>query len=168
MNRRRRRTALAALVGLALIWGLLVGLRFLMSQHDYERVLRGRRPTFARQIWFLSDGGTVAYRGLGYDLTAHQRFHVKDGLPLGYDRGPILEYWLNWLLLPLSDKKEIRFEPMENPPRRSGSSRSPSAGGRYRATGIGCLATLTRRRRRGNSYGTTATVCRRPIGTDWH
>lgn len=127
MNRCSRRRALVALVGLVVIWGVLVGLRFCTSQHDYEQVLLGRRPTFAWQIQSSTDGGTVVYRGLGYDLTAQHRFHVEDGLPIGYDRGPILEYWLNWLLLPLSDKKEIKFERMEPPPQRPEPRLDPAA-----------------------------------------
>jgi hypothetical protein len=113
MSRYISRRALVGLVVLVVIWGVLVGLRFFMSRHDYEQVLRGRRPRFARETWFLSDGGTVVYRGLGYDLTAQHRFHVEANVAIGYDRGPILKYWLNWLLLPLSDKKEIRFEKRE-------------------------------------------------------
>ena len=126
MNRHKRRKALVVLVGLAVMWGVLVLLRLLTSWHDYEQVRRGSRPTFARQIWSASDGGTVVYRGLGYDLTAQNRFHVENGLPVGYDRGPLLEYWLNWLLLPLPEKEEIRFEPMESPPGRSGPPSLPA------------------------------------------
>jgi len=112
MNSGRRRKVVIFLVGLAVIWVVLVGLRFFMSRHDYDQVLHGNKPTFAMESWLADDGGSVGYQGVGYELTALQRFRGEDGLPIGYDKGPILEYKLNWLLLPLADKKEIRFEPM--------------------------------------------------------
>ena len=112
MARRRKRMLLMVAVGLLVVWMLLFSIRFFTSRHDYRQVLQGREPTFARQISAIADGGTVGYRGLGYDLTAWHSFHVENAQVIGHDMGPELTYRLNWLLLPLSNKKEIRFEPM--------------------------------------------------------
>lgn len=106
----RRRVLLLAGV-LLLLWLSAVAMRVGFSRVDYERVRRGERPVFAWADMYLGDGGTVVYQGLGYRLVAQRRFHVENGMPTGYDRGPILTYELNWLLLPQADRSEIRFEP---------------------------------------------------------
>jgi len=94
-------------------WGLLCILRLSFSSIDYERVLSGKRPRFAVESGRYTDGGTVEYQGFGYRLTSLCQFHVKDKKPVGYDRGPILRYQLNWIFGPLEDREDIRFEARE-------------------------------------------------------
>lgn len=51
----------ALLLSLILIWA--------MGQYDYERLVAGKRPLFARLSLNCSDGGSVQYWGLGYTVT---------------------------------------------------------------------------------------------------
>ncbi len=108
---KRKRKIITIAVGLSVLWLILVFSRIVFSRVDYQRVQRGAAPMFAWEEAYLSDGGTVIYQGIGYELTAQHRFHVENGEPIGYDSGPILQYQLNWLLLPLTDKQDIRFVP---------------------------------------------------------
>lgn len=106
----RRRRILILLAIMLVTWVCAVAMRMVFSRIDYDRVLRGERPMFARQSVFLADGGTTIYQGVGYKLTALYRFHAENPLPTGYDRGPILTYQMNWLLFPQSDRSDITFE----------------------------------------------------------
>ena len=40
-----------------------------MGQFDYNRLLKGKRPVFARFRTICSDGGSVKYFGCGYTVT---------------------------------------------------------------------------------------------------
>ena len=111
MKAPRKKLVIIIAISFVACWGLIVGLRVLFSHTDYDRVLSGDRPLFALPWVTYSDGGTVEYQGLGYRLTRQCRFHVENGEPTGYDYGPILEYQLNWLLLPMTNRKDIRHMP---------------------------------------------------------
>jgi len=121
MEISRKKLLVIAVGGLFALWVLAVVLRITFSRTDYARVARGEPPLFAWASVFVLDGGTVEYHGLGYDLTWQCRFHVKNGMPVGYDKGPILRYRWNWLLLPLTDRQDVRFVPDEGlaPPPKS-------------------------------------------------
>lgn len=111
---KRRRRVITVAISLLALWLMLVCLRIVFSRVDYARAQRGASPLFAWQGACCSDGGTVTYQGIGYELTALNRFHVEDDRPIGFDSGPILRYQLNWLLLPLADRKDVRFVPRED------------------------------------------------------
>jgi len=108
ITRRQRRPIIIA-ASAAGAWLLVVVLRVIFSGIDYARIDGGRFPVFYVSRVAFSDGGTVRYQGLGYEITRLCRFHVEDGQPTGYDYGPILKYQLNWLLLPLADRKHVRY-----------------------------------------------------------
>lgn len=93
------------------LWVILFFARFIFAKFDYDRVNNGKKPIFFYGAGAFADGGTVTYYGFGYDLTSLCRFRVKNNLPIGYDKGPIIEYKMSWLFFPLENKKNITFVP---------------------------------------------------------
>ncbi len=116
MNKKGKKRILIALLSLLIVWAVAVTLRYFFSRYDYQQVLDGEKPTFSIKYNTFKDGGTVLYQGLGYSLTSLNRFSDDKEHPkrFGVYRGPILEYQLNWLLLPLADERNVRFEEQSN------------------------------------------------------
>ncbi|MFP4055124.1 MAG: hypothetical protein ACLFV7_14795 [Phycisphaerae bacterium] len=112
---RTRRKLLTGLGIAVVLWTTAAGLRLAFSRYDYDRVRQGQRPVFATEVWSMGDGGTVGYRGLGYDIEARHRMHARDGKLVGHHVGPILICWGNWLLGPLEDRSDVRFVPLSGP-----------------------------------------------------
>ena len=126
MTRRRKTWLVGIVLALVVVWAGLVVMRAVFSRVDYARALRGQEPLFAWEEGRASDGGTVWYRGIGYELMILCRYHVEDGWPIGYDRGPVLTYGLNWLLLAETDRQKIWFEPEDFAPAPPPASRPAS------------------------------------------
>jgi hypothetical protein len=77
-------------------FAVIVVIAWCLGQYDYARLADGKRPIFARKRLYLADGGSVAYVGLGYTVTAMHAF--AGGIDLGsptrtYRVGTTLEYW---------------------------------------------------------------------------
>ncbi len=89
-----------------------------MGQWDYNRLLDGKPPLFARIELRLADGGTVQYLGLGY--TVSQLHQMRWGIEIQNDFrstatykaapyapfrvGPTLDYWT-----PFISREHTRF-----------------------------------------------------------
>ncbi len=95
------------------LWFLLFCVRFIFSKIDYDRVNNGLKPILAFGFSAYKDGGTVTYDCFGYSLTRLYRFRFENGMPIGYDVGPIIKHNLNWLFFSLEDKQNINFVPRE-------------------------------------------------------
>lgn len=93
------------------IWLILFLARFSFSKIDYARVDNGKKPIFNYDALYYNDGGTEVYYCFGYSLTRFYRVRIENDLPVGYDKGPIIEYKMNWLFFPLENKKNIKFIP---------------------------------------------------------
>jgi hypothetical protein len=59
-----------------------------MASWDYHKVASGQKPTFARYSGGYSDGGTLVWTGLGYQVEQRRRLHTPDNEPWGYMVGP--------------------------------------------------------------------------------
>jgi hypothetical protein len=98
---------------------LLLGFLFVIvigwatGQYDYERLVAGKRPVFARFQVHLMDGGSVQYWGLGYTVTA--RHEMRWGIEVQPETrgttkaapfrvGPTLDYWT-----PFISREQTRF-----------------------------------------------------------
>lgn len=114
MSKRSRRV-IVLLIMVTGAWLMAAAMRAGLSRIDYSRAQRGEQPLFAWQSASASDGGTIIYQGLGYEIEALHRFHVVEGQPVGFDVGPILTYQLNWLLLPQTDRRDVSFQPNHLP-----------------------------------------------------
>jgi hypothetical protein len=86
-----------------------------MGQYDYERIVAGKHPIFARFTLHLSDGGTVQYLGFGY--TVADRHELRWGIEMqpeargtvSYQAAPFrvgqtLDYWT-----PFVSREHTRF-----------------------------------------------------------
>lgn len=96
----------------------LVIIGWTMGQWDYNRLLDGKPPLFARIELRLADGGTVQYLGLGYtvsqlhqmrwgieiqnDVTATAAYKAAPYAP--FRVGPTLDYWT-----PFISREHTRF-----------------------------------------------------------
>lgn len=45
------------------------------GEADYQRTLRGNKPSYAWRKWVVTDGGTTGYQGLGYTVLRIHSFH---------------------------------------------------------------------------------------------
>jgi hypothetical protein len=65
MRKRSLKWIVAFALALLIVW--------VMGQVDYERLLHGERPIFARVVLHANDGGSVHFLGVGYTVTSvHQ------------------------------------------------------------------------------------------------
>lgn len=88
---------------------LLPLLTFVFSNVDYRRVDGGRRPLFSIPSVPIPDGGSVRWRGLGYDLISmHQLLPLDVERATGYTVGPVLEYWI--AVWPFQNRENTRYE----------------------------------------------------------
>jgi hypothetical protein len=88
MTRRNRKWIFIgiAVAVIATVWA--------MGEHDYARLVAHKRPTFARQEAYLSDGGSTEYRGIGYTVTAMHKIQGMTSTGKLYRVGQTLDYWI--------------------------------------------------------------------------
>ena len=125
---RKQRLVIVIGASVVALWLSVVVLRVVCSGIDYGRVDRGSYPAFCLARRYVHDGGTVHYQGLGYRIIRRCRLHPGNGGYIGYDYGPILRYQLNWLFLPLSDRKHVRYVQDPSNPLTGAAAPTPSAG----------------------------------------
>jgi hypothetical protein len=85
-----RRALLAILGILVTAMVLLYALAPILASYDLRRITAHRRPIFARLSGEELDGGTILYRGFGYDLEAKHR--IIPAQPARYDTGVALSF----------------------------------------------------------------------------
>ena len=103
MNRKRKVIIISIVT--SLIWAGLFSFRLLASNIDYNRVDKGLDPLFTYSEVMYRDGGTIRYFGFGYSVLKLNRLPDIERHPLGYEKGAILTYGLNWLFFEFNDKK---------------------------------------------------------------
>src|SRR6185295_10136734 len=102
MKRHRRKLVLAAVVFMVLYVGSYL-ISMFCGETDYQRVLRGAEPAFAREKWFFTDGGTTVYRGFGYTVVRIHSIHDESQTDNQghastlFESGASLRYKFRWL-----------------------------------------------------------------------
>jgi hypothetical protein len=93
---KRRKLIIGAVV-LFLVFAFELIARF-RGQRDFDALMRGELPPFARESAYLSDGGSVEYSGFGYTVIRMHRIWPRPGATNWSDHwyrvGPELRYWL--------------------------------------------------------------------------
>jgi hypothetical protein len=92
--RRKLITTLATLVALVIS---LFAFAPLLASHDAHRVAQHRAPLFCWSHWIgrdweMLDGGSMIYRGFGYELTAKHK--IVSAQPKKYDSGVAVAFCL--------------------------------------------------------------------------
>src|SRR5258705_4325288 len=76
------------------------------GERDFEALVRQQRPVYAGRALHYDDGGSIEYRGFGYNLWSLHRMEpsISHGAMMPYRVGPRLRYWLPLpLLMPHKD-----------------------------------------------------------------
>jgi len=58
------------------------------AREDHQRVSEGKPPLHAKAEGFLNDGGTICYKGQGYNLIAWHKIEKRQGRNV-YRTGPL-------------------------------------------------------------------------------